>query len=56
MSISPQPTPAMQAGLVGRELRFRDVFAAVAAISLFAALLIRVRWRRQALVLGSAPA
>jgi len=49
-------TPAMQAGLVAGRLTFRDVFTAVAAFLSFVAALIRVRWRRQALVLRSAAA
>ena len=41
----------MQAGLVGRKLTFRDVFTAVAAFFSLLAPLIRIRWRRQALML-----
>jgi len=44
-------TPAMQAGLVGRKLTFRDVFTAVATFFSFLTLLIRVRCRRRALIL-----
>ena len=40
-------TPAMQAGAVDGKLNFRGVLTALAAISLFAALLMRVRCRPQ---------
>jgi len=41
----------MQAGLVDRHLTLRDVFTALAAFFSLLALLIRVRCRRQRLVL-----
>jgi len=41
----------MHAGLVASELTFRDVFTAMAAFFSLLALLIRVRCRRQPLVL-----
>ena len=44
----------MQAGFVGRELTFRDVFMAVAGFLLLVALAIRVRCRRQGLIPHSA--
>jgi len=47
-------TPAMQAGLVGRKVTFRDVFTAAAGLLLLVALAIRVRCRGQGLVQGSA--
>ena len=47
-------TPAMQAGLVGRTLTFRDIFTAVAGFLLLVALAIRVRCRRQGLIQCSA--
>ena len=43
-------TPAMQAGLVGRKLTFRDVFMAVAGFVSFVVALIAVTWWRQALI------
>ena len=43
-------TAAMQAGLVDRQLTFRDVFTAVVAFLLVVALAIRVRCQRQGLV------
>ena len=39
--------PAMQAGVVNRELTFRDVFPAVAGFVLFVAALLGVRWSQQ---------
>jgi transposase-like protein/IS1 family transposase len=47
-------TPAMQAGLVGRRLTFRDIFTAVAEFLRLMALAIRVRCRRQGLIPRSA--
>ena len=49
-------TPAMQAGLVGRKLTFRDVFMAVAMLFSFVVALFEARWRPQALILCPAPA
>ena len=43
-------TPAMQAGLVGRKLTFRDVFTAVAGFLFLVALVIRFRNRHEGLV------
>ena len=40
----------MQAGPVDGKLSFRGVLTALAAISRFAALLMRARWQRQALI------
>ena len=47
-------TPAMQAGPLGRKLTFRDVFTAAAGLLVFVAVLLRVTWRRQMLIPGSA--
>ena len=49
-------TPAMQAGLVGKRLTFRDIFTAVARFLLLMALVIRVRCRCQGLIPRSAAA
>ena len=49
-------TLAMQAGLVGRKLTFRDTLTAAAGFLLLVALAIRVGCRRQGLVLGLAAA
>jgi len=43
----------MQAGIGAMKFTFRNVFTAAASLS-FVAAMIGVRWRRQALVLGSA--
>ncbi len=43
-------TPAMQGGLVDKQLTFRDVFTAVKNFFVFLAVLIWVRWRRQGLI------
>jgi IS1 family transposase len=48
-------TPAMQAGLVGRKLTFRDIFTAVAEFLRLLALAIWMRWRRQVLIPRFAP-
>jgi len=47
---------AKQAGLVAKRLTFRDVFTAVAGFLLLVVLEIRVRCRRQELVLSLAAA
>ncbi len=49
-------TPAMQAGLVGRKLTFRDIFTAVAEFLCLMALAIRGRCWRQGIVLRLAAA
>jgi hypothetical protein len=49
-------TPAMQAGLVGRKLTFRDIFRGVAGFLLLVVLAIQVRWPRHGLVRGLAAA
>ncbi len=43
-------TPAMQAGLVDKQLTFRGVFMAVAGFVSFVVALIEVRWRWKELV------
>ena len=40
----------MQAGLVAKQLTLRDVFTAVGTLLSFLTVLIRVSWRRQALI------
>ena len=54
--ISTQPTLAMQAGLVEWKRTLRDIFTSVGNFFLSAALLIRVKWRRHALIPGAAAA